>query len=162
MADTSPPIAGWYPDPENPDTDRWWNGSSWSDQRRGSGAAAAPGPTYQPHLANQPYAYTTSSVGSGVNGKALAGLIVSLSSLLFPIFGINGIVGAILGGLGLKEAKRRQLAGLPNTGRGLAIAAIISGIVTTLIVWAFVAIFIVFLVWVTNLDYYDYNYSVAY
>jgi hypothetical protein len=29
------PAAGWYPDPEDAASDRWWNGISWSDHRRG-------------------------------------------------------------------------------------------------------------------------------
>ncbi|HTL42183.1 MAG TPA: DUF2510 domain-containing protein [Pseudolysinimonas sp.] len=32
------PAAGWYPDPDDAASDRWWNGVSWSDQRRGRNA----------------------------------------------------------------------------------------------------------------------------
>ena len=28
------PVAGWYPDPENPQTARYWDGSQWTDERR--------------------------------------------------------------------------------------------------------------------------------
>ncbi|MBN9197050.1 MAG: DUF2510 domain-containing protein [Microbacterium ginsengisoli] len=28
--------AGWYPDPEFPQTERWWNGVEWADARRAS------------------------------------------------------------------------------------------------------------------------------
>lgn len=28
------PNPGWYPDPENDRQDRWWNGVSWSEQRK--------------------------------------------------------------------------------------------------------------------------------
>lgn len=46
MAEDSSPIAGWYPDPENPALERWWNGVAWSDQRRPSTVpAAAPLPS---------------------------------------------------------------------------------------------------------------------
>lgn len=38
------PAAGWYPDPENPAGERWWNGASWSDQKRGGPAAVPPVP----------------------------------------------------------------------------------------------------------------------
>jgi len=31
MADTP---AGWYPNPENPSTERWWDGYQWSDATR--------------------------------------------------------------------------------------------------------------------------------
>jgi hypothetical protein len=37
---SAPPTAGWYPDPENATADRWWNGSSWSEQRRPRNAPA--------------------------------------------------------------------------------------------------------------------------
>lgn len=46
MAEDSSPIAGWYPDPENPALERWWNGVAWSDQRRASTVpVAAPLPS---------------------------------------------------------------------------------------------------------------------
>jgi hypothetical protein len=32
--------AGWYPDPDGGAGERWWNGASWSDSRRGVPAAA--------------------------------------------------------------------------------------------------------------------------
>ena len=28
------PVAGWYPDPENPQMARYWDGSQWTDERR--------------------------------------------------------------------------------------------------------------------------------
>jgi len=30
---TSPPPAGWYPDPDQVETQRYWTGSEWTDQR---------------------------------------------------------------------------------------------------------------------------------
>jgi hypothetical protein len=54
---STPPIAGWYPDPENATADRWWNGSSWSDQRRSRNTPAGWAP---------PTAGATSGTASGV------------------------------------------------------------------------------------------------
>ncbi|HEV7743006.1 MAG TPA: DUF2510 domain-containing protein [Pseudolysinimonas sp.] len=36
------PIAGWYADPENDAGDRWWNGASWSEDRRARDAVPVP------------------------------------------------------------------------------------------------------------------------
>jgi hypothetical protein len=182
MAESAPPVAGWYPDPEHSGEDRWWNGSGWSDHRRGSvdtvpatpasatgwadprpDRSPTPGRVPQPgrvpppglppgaRLANQPYPYVVRTP-LGVNAKAAVGLMVSLSTIVLPVLGINGIVGAILGGMGLAEAKRRERAGVPNQGRAIALAAIIVGIVSTVVVWLFIAVFIAFVVWAVNLD----------
>ncbi len=42
MTDSSQPIAGWYPDPENAAAERWWDGTAWSDHRRPSTVAPVP------------------------------------------------------------------------------------------------------------------------
>jgi hypothetical protein len=44
VTDSSQPIAGWYPDPENSAAERWWDGAAWSDHRRASTVAPAPVP----------------------------------------------------------------------------------------------------------------------
>ncbi|MEU6658072.1 DUF2510 domain-containing protein [Streptomyces sp. NPDC046821] len=58
MTQVTPP--GWYPDPgqkpEGPRTERWWDGSVWTDQTRSAGAAAAP--AYPHTAAPGPYAPT--------------------------------------------------------------------------------------------------------
>lgn len=154
MAESAPPVAGWYPDPERSGEDRWWNGSGWSDGRRSSAVAAPAPPVGLPpgaRLANQPYPYVVRTP-SGVNAKAVIGLIVSLSTIVLPVLGINGIVGAILGGMGLAEAKRRERAGRPNDGRAIALAAIVVGIVSTVVVWLCIAALIAFVVWAVNLE----------
>jgi hypothetical protein len=42
VTDSSQPIAGWYPDPENSAAERWWDGTAWSDHRRASTVAPVP------------------------------------------------------------------------------------------------------------------------
>lgn len=46
---------GWYPDPEGAPGERWWNGSGWSDSRRG-GTPAAAASVYLAPAAPQPAA----------------------------------------------------------------------------------------------------------
>lgn len=49
--------AGWYPDPDGAPGERWWNGSGWSDSRRGAGSAAS-----SPYVVTPPSAPTQTSV----------------------------------------------------------------------------------------------------
>lgn len=50
MTQATPP--GWYPDPgqknDGPATERWWDGTAWTDQVRPAGAEAAGAPPAQP------------------------------------------------------------------------------------------------------------------
>jgi hypothetical protein len=183
MSDVTPPQAGWYKDPENPDGERWWNGSGWSDQKRAATAAAAavgeptgftygspaaadrPDPYAQPSYATPPTytspptytapSYATASpyvapygapaYGSRTNGLAIAGLVVSAGG--WVVLGvIASIVGIILSAFGLARAKQAEAAGNPNSGRGIAMAGLIIGIVVTaigtLVIVAYVALMI--------------------
>jgi uncharacterized protein DUF2510 len=38
------PAPDWYPDPENPDVLRWWDGAGWSGETRRAPASPEPGP----------------------------------------------------------------------------------------------------------------------
>lgn len=163
MTDARIPVAGWYPDPEEPAGERWWNGTGWSDHRRGGSpgspiattddAAAPPPPVPTTRTSTAPSVSVAARPLTRFNTMALVGLVVSLSTVVFPLFGINGIVGAVFGFLGLRDARRRREAGLANTGRGLAIGAIVSGIALTILLWAAFVGFFVFLAWITTLPY---------
>ncbi len=56
------------------------------------------------------------------NGLAIAGFVVSLSSLLINLFGIVGAVGTILSSIGLAKLKKNN-----EKGFGLALTGIIVG-----------------------------------
>lgn len=218
MSDASTPQAGWYADPEDPQGERWWNGTTWSDHKRPATAdgdappaaanpkftvaplaptlggrakkkaetattpavpvppvasvapaasveatPAAPAeaqsgftfggttpagvvprpdpyganPAYTPPGSTTPYyspyvaaPYGAPAYGSGINGLALGGLIASAAGwFIIPIIG--SIAGIILSAFGLRTARQRELAGNPNTGRGLAMAGLIIGIIIT-------------------------------
>lgn len=187
------PIAGWYPDPEDDKSDRWWNGTMWSDHRRVRtaaapaapataaaapvsagipGAADAPAtpapvvnpadgsdfarpnpyanpaptaapvyggasaygqqpgayPAQSPYQAQQQYAPYAYAPTEPRNGMAIAALITALSGILLNLV-INPLVGAVLGFLALKRSTQLAATGQVNTGRGMAIAAIIVGLV---------------------------------
>lgn len=137
MTDAATPIAGWYPDPENPGGERWWNGSAWSDQRRATApapAAARPDPYAPPPV--QPYYGATLPYGSrpasGLNGMALAGLLVSsVGWLIIPV--LAPVAGIVLSLVGLQQAKAREAQGMPNPGRGLAIGGVVVGAIILLL-----------------------------
>jgi len=149
------PQPGWYADPEDAASQRWWNGSGWSDQKRPVPPASfvpVPAPAngvrpdpYAPAAPTQPYyggqqPYGARPAGSSVNGLALAGLITgAVGWLVIPI--VAALAGLVLSILGLVQVPRREQAGLPG-GRGLAIAGVIvSGLVLLLTILSMVAFF---------------------
>ncbi len=150
MSEASAPVAGWYPDPENSEAERWWNGSGWSDHRRTGGSAAISAPAWQPAAGPEGaapvyYASTTPS-----NAMAIAGFAVSLGALVLGL--IPGVVGAILSGIGLKAAKEREAAGIPNTGRGFALAGLIIGITLSALTLLFTVLYFGFFFWAFSSD----------
>jgi len=146
MTDETAPVAGWYPDPESPGGERWWSGSGWSDHRRTPGSVAVAAPAWQPAAAPEGAAPVYYAPVAPVNGFAVAGLATSLGSLLVPL--LPAIIGAILSGIGLRRARERQAAGIPNTGRGLAVAGLICGIALGALQLAFVVFYLILLSWV--------------
>ena len=48
-------VAGWYPDPENPNSQRWWDGSAWTEHTQVAESQAGQPPVTDGHLgAGQP------------------------------------------------------------------------------------------------------------
>ena len=68
--------AGWYPDPQNPGQQRYWDGAAWSEATQ-PGAAAAPAAGY-----GQPVGYGYAQGGAGeqasVGVRFVAALIVAM------------------------------------------------------------------------------------
>lgn len=69
MAEESP--AGWHPDPQDAAFLRWWDGETWTDQRKPRQPAAAT-------------AHDAGESNEGMSGLAIAGFVLAV---LFPIVG---------------------------------------------------------------------------
>lgn len=100
MAEELPP-AGWYDDPEQDGAQRYWDGASWTEERRAESAAPLPPPT-------TPGGHTAKASESKPKGK-------------IPLFGARGKARELQaeadelrgqlernGGLALMEAERRR------------------------------------------------------
>ncbi|MGW2231348.1 DUF2510 domain-containing protein [Streptomyces formicae] len=79
MTQMTPP--GWYPDPGQtaggPPTERWWDGSVWTDQVRAAGGAAHPTQPVYPAYPGQPPAPRRRlrvAIAAGVAAVVLAGI----------------------------------------------------------------------------------------
>ncbi len=76
-----------------------------------------------------------------MNGKSIAGLVLGVLSIIVPYIGfLLGIVAVILSALSLKEIRIRY-----EQGRGLAIAGLVCGIVSTLLYAILILFFVIFI-----------------
>jgi hypothetical protein len=87
---TSPPPAGWYPDPNGTPGQRWWNGASWSDATQ---APPLAGPGSQP----APYAPSSSYPSAPGNSRMRRGWAggnyggASRNHYAFITFGVSAL-----------------------------------------------------------------------
>lgn len=86
--------------------------------------------------------YGAPAYGSGSNGLAIGGLVTSLAGLLFGF--LAAVAGIILSAFGLSQAKQREAAGNPNSGRGMAMAGLIIGIAVLVLQIIFVVAYFAF------------------
>ncbi|HUW04161.1 MAG TPA: DUF4190 domain-containing protein [Acidimicrobiales bacterium] len=118
MSGTSNPPAGWFPAPDRPGAERYWDGIVWTDTYRPGGTGIAPPP---PQMGSgwQPAPY--GSAGPvGTNGFAIASLVLSL----IWIYGIGSILALVFG---YKARREIDESNGRQTGRGMATAGIVIG-----------------------------------
>ncbi|GAB3599401.1 DUF2510 domain-containing protein [Microbacterium tumbae] len=118
--------AGWYPDPQQPNLQRWWDGNQWTEHLASIGPAA----TGSGSLYNE-----ARDLAAGKNSPATWSLVMGLLGLflgLMPSLVWNlvsfssGAAAIIWAVIGLNRAQR------VNRGRGLAIAGLVIGIFVVL------------------------------
>jgi len=137
MSERTPSVpAGWYPDPQNPGQQRFWDGSSWSAAAPTALVASTPAP------ASAPGATPPTST------NAIVGLVLAiLSWMLCPL--IAAIVALLLARSSDKEIKASggtlSGAGINTATRIIAwiniAASIIGGIVLAVLVALGIGIF---------------------
>jgi hypothetical protein len=71
------------------------------------------------------------------NTYAWLGLVISVSGFLIPL-GVNGLLGAAFSVIGMRDAARLRAAGHEDTGSGIALAGLITGVVYTIAMAALV------------------------
>ena len=139
---------GWYPDPDGKPGERWWNGSTWSDSRRG-GATTAPVTPPLVYSADNPapqradpYATPVSIPGAAArpafsidtrqNRPALIGFILGLISLF--AFNLAGPVAIVFSVIGIVRARRLKAEGMATSSTVvLATIGLAAGVVATVL-----------------------------
>jgi len=118
--------AGWYPDPEGGQAERWWDGTKWTNRTSASSAAVPPPPP--PGGWVQPlHAYSKKSTAGWSLGLSIAGILCC---------GPLSIAGLIMG----KSEMNSIDNGLADPrNRGTAKAAFIVGVVAVSI-WALIVV----------------------
>ncbi|MGI9621396.1 MAG: DUF4190 domain-containing protein [Acidimicrobiales bacterium] len=96
------PGRGWYPDPSQTATQRYWDGAAWTDQ------TAPIAPERQP--------------ASGTNGLAIASLVLGI----VWVYWIGSILAVIFGHVAKRQLKQ---PGNSQGGSGLATAGLVLGYV---------------------------------
>ena len=109
MSEHTPSVpAGWYPDPQNPGQQRYWDGSSWSAAAPAAPAATAPAPAGAPGAT--PPTSTNAIVGLvlAILSWVLCPLIAAIVALVLARSSDKEIKasGGTLGGAGLNTATR--------------------------------------------------------
>lgn len=109
MSDGAAPEPGYYPDPQHPGRQRWWDGRAWATPATG-GTVEAPPPIVVESAPSPPEP----------NAYAITSLVLSISWIFF----IGSVLGVVFGHLAMRriaESEGRE------TGRGTALIGLIVG-----------------------------------
>ena len=102
---------GWYSDPNDPATQRYWDGTQWTENR-------APGAAVVPAAYAAPVAPAVPT-----NGKATASMVLGILGLVI-LYLIGPILALVFG----HQAKNEiDASGGTQGGRGMAVAGIVMG-----------------------------------
>ncbi|WP_144763097.1 DUF2510 domain-containing protein [Curtobacterium sp. 9128] len=143
------PIAGWYPDPQEPSRVRWWDGERWGQLAPAPQQTMVAAPVYEtaprppapseyrrgadlrdePVLRGRKARLAKDRATRAANPFGYAGLVLALIAFLFNVFAVPGILGIVFGAIGL--ARAGQLTGARITGFGVSLAAVILGLVAS-------------------------------
>ena len=142
------PPANWYPDPEVPGQQRYWDGTQWTEHRAAMGphqpTGAAPGTDVTaPQHAWDTSAQSAPAVASTkTNGLAIASLAIAILSFVAAFVAIGAIGGAVAVVLGIIALRQVKNSAGTQSGRGVAIGGIALGgvaILLGIVVFAFFA-----------------------
>ncbi len=146
--------AGWYPDAERPGGERYWNGSSWTEDRRPAGQAAprydAPQSSGAPQSYGAPQGYQAYNTPGGFTSyprSSNAGVALGLSIAGLVCCGLLAIPGLIMGRSEVKAIDRGEA---DPSQRGLALAAYIVGAITLALYVVLIAFYLVVIVAVAS------------
>jgi hypothetical protein len=131
---------GWYPDPDGTPGERWWNGSGWSDSRRGGtpvAAVASVAATTSPRP--DPYATPAPAVSAPMrniftidarqNRMSVAALVTGLIGLFG--FSVLGPVAIVFGLIGISRARQLRAQGTAGSTLVLATVGFVAGLIAT-------------------------------
>lgn len=132
---TDLPPPGWYPDPHDATTQRYWDGSRWTEHRspvQGAAPGAAVGAPVGAAPVGQVGVQPVAVQQQKTNGMAIASMVLGILWLYW----VGSVLALVFGYVGKKQIDE---SGGMQSGRGMAIAGIVLG-------WVGVGFLLLFLV----------------